>query len=100
MAGRFANGRDSRGRFAPGCQPGPGNPLAGRVAVLRQALLSAVTPGDLAKVIRKLVALAQAGDLGAIKLLLDRIFGEPLPLDLVERLDVVEKMLGRMEVST
>jgi len=92
--------RDPHGRFRPGNRGGTGNPLAGQVNRLRVKMLATVTPSDLAKVIRKLVKLAQNGDLGAIKLLFDRLFGEPVPLDLIERLDQVEKMLGRMEVST
>jgi hypothetical protein len=37
-------GRDGRGRFAAG---NPGNPLARRVATLRQAMLDVVKPEDL-----------------------------------------------------
>src|SRR5207248_10793741 len=36
-------GRDARGRFAPGNPGGPGNPFARRVAELRTALLDMVT---------------------------------------------------------
>ena len=36
-------GRDRSGRFAPGNRGGPGNPLGGKIAKLRAALVEAVT---------------------------------------------------------
>lgn len=50
-----SNGRDANGRFTTGNKGGPGNPHAKQVAVMRAALLSAVTPEDLHDVIRVLI---------------------------------------------
>lgn len=70
------NGRDASGRFTKSNPGGPGNPLAGRVAKLRAALLSAVSENDLKAIARKLVAKAKTGNVPAIKELLDRTVGK------------------------
>ena len=71
------NGRDKQGRFIVGNKGGPGNPHAKQVALLRAALLSAVTPEDLHDVIRVLIEKALSGNVSAIKELLDRLYGKP-----------------------
>ena len=71
------NGRDKQGRFIVGNKGGPGNPHAKQVALLRGALLSAVTPEDLHDVIRVLIEKALSGNVSAIKELLDRLYGKP-----------------------
>ena len=71
------NGRDKQGRFIVGNKGGPGNPHAKQVAVMRAALLSAVTPEDLHDVIRVLIEKALSGNVSAIKELLDRLYGKP-----------------------
>ena len=71
------NGRDKQGRFIVGNCGGPGNPHAKQVAVMRAALLSAVTPEDLHDVIRVLIEKALSGNVSAIKELLDRLYGKP-----------------------
>ncbi len=65
------------GTFAIGNAGGPGNPHAGQVALLRTAMLAAVTGDDIAKITRKLVAMAETGDLKAMELLLSRTIGKP-----------------------
>ncbi len=69
------NGRDANGRFTKSNPGGPGNPLAGRVAKFRAALLSAVSENDLKAIAKKLVAKAKTGNIPAIKELLDRTVG-------------------------
>ena len=86
--------RDSRGRFAPGCPGGPGNPHAKQVAALRSALLEAVTPEDVAAIIAKLIAQAKDGDLPSAREVLSRALGPPIPADLLERLERLETLLG------
>ena len=79
------NGRDGRGRFATGNRCALGNPHARRVAELRAALLSAVTPEDIEAIARVLVKKAKGGDVVAVKELLDRCIGKapaPVVLDL------------------
>jgi hypothetical protein len=68
--------RDQHGHFRPGhTLPGPGNPHVRQTARLRSALLSAVDPEDIEAVIAKLLEKALAGDVAAIKELLDRTIG-------------------------
>ena len=86
--------RDARGRFAPGNAGGPGNPLGGKVARLRSALVEAVTEDDMAAIARKLIDMAKGGDVTAIRELLTRTLGKPIEADLIERLERVEAMLG------
>jgi|Tabmets5t2r1_1033131.scaffolds.fasta_scaffold104899_1 hypothetical protein len=71
------NGRDARGRFAPGHQGGPGNPLARRSAAIRTAFIEAISPQDIRAIVRTLVAKATAGDLVAAKLILLWAIGRP-----------------------
>ena len=53
------NGRDERGRFAPGNVGGPGNPHAKQVGKLRSAMLAAVSDKEMKAVVKKLVELAK-----------------------------------------
>jgi hypothetical protein len=71
------NGRDARGRFAPGHKGGPGNPFARRSAAIRTAFLEAISPQDIRTIVRTLVAKAKAGDLVAAKLILLWGIGRP-----------------------
>ena len=73
---RSPNGRTARGRFAQGNPGGPGNPYARRTAALRSALLDAVTEQDIRAVARALVKRAKAGEIPAIRELLDRLLGK------------------------
>lgn len=76
-----ANGRDARGRFARGNKGGPGNPRCRRAAALRQLLVGAVSDDDFRAVVAKLVDMAKAGDLAAIRELFDRMLGRPVGID-------------------
>jgi hypothetical protein len=80
------NGRTARGRFAKGNPGGPGNPYAKRVADLRAALLESVTEADIRAVAKALVKRAKAGEVPAIRELLDRLVGK--------REDAVPEMTG------
>ena len=70
------NGRTARGRFARGNPGGPGNPNARRVADLREALLSSIKPKDIQDVASALMQRAKAGEVAAIRELLDRLLGK------------------------
>ncbi|NLE38906.1 MAG: hypothetical protein GX621_12855 [Pirellulaceae bacterium] len=85
--------RDHRGRFAKGNPGGPGNPLAARVAMLRSAIIAAVDDKDVAEVVARLIVQAKSGDVAAAKLFLERVFGPPLPVDIIERLEKLETLL-------
>lgn len=86
--------RGPRGRFASGNRGGPGNPHAKRVAVLRGALLDAVTDEDIHAVARALVAAAKTGEVAAIRELLDRCIGKAAEgADLLERIAALEAVI-------
>jgi hypothetical protein len=72
-----ASDRDGAGRFRAGCRPGPGNPFAKRVASLRKALLESVGEVDVARLGKKLLDQALAGDVAAAKVLLSYLVGKP-----------------------
>lgn len=71
--------------------------MASRVAKLRCAMLEAVTPEDMTAIIRKLVELAREGDVQAAKEVLSRTLGKPQEIDLVERLEALEGLMGTLE---
>ena len=70
------NGRKRNGTFDAGNSLGKGNPYAAQVARLRAVMLKSVTEKSMRAIINKLVSLAEAGDLGAIKILISYI-GKP-----------------------
>lgn len=69
------NGRDGGGRFTRGNAGGPGNPYARRVARLRTLMLETVSDEDLKAIVSALVKQAKAGDLAAIREVLNRVTG-------------------------
>jgi len=77
-----SNGRGPDGRFLPGNSGGPGNPFAKRTAELRSALVSAVTPADIKAVAKSLIKLAKGGDVAAARLLLDKVIGQSIDVNL------------------
>ena len=89
------NGRDERGRFAPGNVGGPGNPHAKQVGKLRSAMLAAVSDQEMKAVVKKLVELAKGGNVPAAREVLDRCLGRPVEADLLERLEELEELLSQ-----
>jgi hypothetical protein len=77
-----SNGRQVGGRFAAGNSHGKGNPHAKQTALLREALLSAVTPDDVVAVVRSLLEQAKMGNVPAARELLDRTCGRVQVLEL------------------
>jgi hypothetical protein len=91
-----ANGRDARGRFVAGAQPGPGrpvaaNPFARYQAELRGALLAEVRPADLRAVIRQVLRLAKRGHVPSVEILLKWVLGGPPPALDPDKLDAHER---------
>src|SRR4051812_46143730 len=92
-----SNGRGKGGRFGPGNKYARGNPHARRVARLRAELLRAITPADVRDVALALLNQAKAGDVAAAKELLQRLLGPPVELDLLERLEALERHMAAVE---
>lgn len=88
-----SDGRDARGRFAPGNKSGRGNPLAGRAAKIRAVLLRKLTTRQANAIADVLIRRARDGDLAAIRELLDRTIGKPVPSDILERVERLESLL-------
>ena len=80
--------RGGAGRFQPGCKPGPGNPFARRVAMLRKALLDSVAEPDVARLGRKLLEQALEGDVVAAKVLLAYVIGKPADVVDPDRVEI------------
>ena len=72
-------GRGCDGRFQPGNAGGPGRKRGVKVLELGNAFQAEINEEALRRVARKLLDMSLAGDLGAIKLLLDRVLGRPDP---------------------
>ncbi len=89
--------RDAKGRFQAGNRAGKGNPYIQRVATLRKALYECVTPEDMRALIDVLKKKALDGDVKAITLLLDRVLGPSVALDVWERLEKLEKLAEKIE---
>src|SRR5262249_56275661 len=75
--GDHAADHGPRGRFVRGNRAAAGRSCARRVAALRSALLDAVSPATLKRLVKKLVAPALAGDLDAARLVLLYAVGQP-----------------------
>jgi hypothetical protein len=65
------NGRDGRGRFAPGSPGVPINPFARRVAALRRAMLDTIGDEEIRAITTTLIELAHDGNLAAARLVLE-----------------------------
>ena len=70
-----AAARGSNGRFLKGNPGGPGNPNAAKVVAHKRAVLDAVTPADIRRIMRKMVWRALRGDVRAAQLVLDYTVG-------------------------
>ena len=77
MAVPSTNGRNGSGQFATGNKHGKGNPLFGKVATLRSAVLESVTPATVKGLIKALIERAKAGDTAAARLILPYLIGQP-----------------------
>jgi hypothetical protein len=71
--------RDDNGRYASRWIQEPANPYARRVALLRQALLEALTEEEAVAIFKKLIELAKEGSVAAAKLVFQYALGDPLP---------------------
>jgi hypothetical protein len=97
------NGRDGKGRFAPGNRGGPGNPNARAVGKLRSEFLSAVSAGDVRRAAQTILAVMDNPDgrakdrLFAARELLLHVLGQPIAVDVLERLEILEKRLEESE---
>jgi hypothetical protein len=88
-------GRDAKGRFTAGNKGGPGNPFGRRLAEMRQAVLRAVTPADIERVMAMLLQKANVGDVAAAKLVLQYAVGKPQTVAEPDRVEVDEWQLQR-----
>jgi len=89
MSDRLANGH-----FRKGSKGGPGHPLSGKLWEMRKAVAEAITPEDIATVIKKMIGLAKGGNCKAAQLVLDRACGKVVDLDTLARLETLEKLAG------
>ena len=87
------HGKDGKGRFTKGNTFGQGNPFAKKTAQLRTGLINSVTKKDVSAIINRLKEDAIAGNTTAAKILLDRLFGPLINVDVLERLEELEKHL-------
>jgi len=101
--GTNGDGRDERGRFAPGWKGGPGNPRAAVTARLRAALDKAITERDVHQAVETIRTLmkdeTEKGNvrLAAAQELLDRACGKAIQGDLAERLEQLEQLVNELE---
>jgi hypothetical protein len=84
--------RGAKGRFLPGNKEGRGNPLAGKVAKLRGAMVASITTKDIRAIMDKVKEKAKTGDTASAKLVFERTLGP------VEAVDVLAE-LGELRVA-
>ncbi len=97
----FTNGRNGDGTFRKGNAGGPGNPRSKHARQMRErlddALHKVVSPDRLVTAIDAVLRLAEAGDVAALKLLLERIAGPPVASDIIQRIEELEEHLTDKE---
>ena len=76
MATPSTNGKNGTGQFTTGNRHGKGNPLFGKVATLRSAVLESITPATVKGLIKAFIERAKAGDIAAAKLILPYLIGQ------------------------
>lgn len=80
-------GRDTAGRFAKGNRFGKGRKIGKRIARFRSVLVRSVSMKDVADIVETLKRQALNGDLAAVKIIFDRLFGPPVRADVLEELE-------------
>ena len=91
-------GRDPEsGRFLRGNRCGHGSPLAGKAAKLRAALFRAVGTTDISEIIAALIDKARHGDTVAARIILAYTLGDPVSLDVVEKIEKLEAVCIKMK---
>lgn len=98
--GANGTGHDlTTGRFLPGNAGGTGNPYARQVAALRAVILQTVTPAEVRLVVLALLKEAKAGNVMAIREVLDRCLGK-VPLAVAVQVeDDKPKLRLRIEIG-
>lgn len=92
--------RDEHGRFIKGNRGGKGgNTAAKRALRFRNALYEAFTPEDIEALAKKMRDCALSGNIRAISLCFDRLLGQPVALDVLERLEKLEAIVKSTEQS-
>lgn len=92
--------RDKKGRFTQGNKAGRGRPIGSRIDTLRRALILSLTKERLENILNALYLKAEQGDIAAIKLIFERVFGQPIALDIIERkgeIQTIENTEKRVE---
>jgi hypothetical protein len=87
--------RNPDGTFAVGNPGGPGNVNAQRASDIRAAFYEVATAAEVAELARALLEKAQRGNVQAAKLVLAYCLGDPVALDLVEKIERMESALVR-----
>lgn len=96
--GKFAKGNDSAKAEKKAARNARNKPLSQRTSELRKALLHAVSPTEIAVLIRMVMNKAnEEGDVASAKLVLEYLVGRPLEQDLLERIEELEAILEREE---
>ena len=90
------DGRDPKGRFAPGNKLGRGNPLAGRAAKIRAVLMRKLTDKVVDELADVVLGMARGGDLAAFRELLDRTQGKSVAFDVLQRVQELEERLDAL----
>ncbi len=84
--------RDGKGRFQPGNRGGPGRPRGSTPAARFRELIG---QKRIEEVVERVYELAQGGDVGALRLLLERLFPiqDARGQELIERMERLESLL-------
>ncbi len=88
--------RSESGKFAPGNPGGPGRPPKGTEQDYADAVRRAVSPGELADVLRAILGKAKRGDIPAAKLLCAYTLGIPANTVLDARVNELEKLADEL----
>jgi len=85
------NGWDNWGRFGKGNQAARGNSVPRKAAQFSAKLFSAVSLADFSAIVRATIADAKKGDRYAHKLLFDSLIGPSIQIDLLEKMEQLER---------
>lgn len=90
----YGGGRGADGKFLPGNRAASGNPRNSKAQRLRGVLIERLTVTRMQAVADALIREAEAGDLQAIRELLNRVCGRPAETETLERIEAIETKLG------
>jgi len=93
------NGRGANGKFAPGNRIALGNSAPRKAARFRELLFRTVGTDAFVRIVQRLIKEAIRGQPWAVKLFLNYLLGDPVPIDIMSDLEEMKQRIDAFQKS-